>query len=69
MSGNVPCNCPERKKPLAQRNWVVSQRNHNRSAFNGYHYTPSAYSTVTCRGCHGFWRTKAAYVNQLPDQR
>ena len=39
----------------------------NYSAFNGYHRTPSDYSGVSCRGCGKCWRTKAAYVNALPD--
>jgi hypothetical protein len=49
--------------------WVVVQRKHNRSAFNGYRWTPSAYSLVRCTapGCGGVWRTKAAFVDGLPD--
>jgi len=29
--------------------------------------TPSAYSEVTCGTCERRWRTKATYVDQLPD--
>jgi hypothetical protein len=49
--------------------WVVLQRECNYSAFNGYRYTPSDYSTVACHapGCGRAWRTKAAYVGALPD--
>lgn len=49
--------------------WRVMQRWCNHSAFNGYRYTPSAWSAVICTapGCPSFWRTKAAYVNELPD--
>lgn len=51
----------------AKDNWVVLQRKCNYSAFNGYHYTPSAYSTVKCNFCGAVWRTKAAYVGDLLD--
>jgi hypothetical protein len=50
--------------------WVVLQRNGNCSAFNGYHWTPSDYSSVMCAkpgGCGRVWRTNAAYVDRLPD--
>ncbi|MFD0393386.1 hypothetical protein ACFQ3Z_16265 [Streptomyces nogalater] len=49
--------------------WVVVQRNFNRSAFNGYRVTPSAYSLIRCTtvDCRKVWRTKAAFVNALPD--
>jgi hypothetical protein len=47
--------------------WAVLQRNGNRSAFSGYHWTPSDYSAVRCGECGRVWRTKAAYVSQLPD--
>lgn len=47
----------------------MHMRNHNRSAFNGYHPTPSDYSGVVCLapGCRGAWRSKGAYVDTLPD--
>ena len=49
---------------------TVTMYKHNRSAFNGYHPTPSDYSEVTCDrekgGCGWHWRTKAAYVDRLP---
>lgn len=45
--------------------WFVTKYKHNRSAFNGYAYTPSAYSEVQCRGCRHSWRTKASYVEML----
>lgn len=49
--------------------WVVLQRRCNHSAFNGYRRTPSAYSDIACEadGCIARWRTKAAYVDDLPD--
>lgn len=49
--------------------WVVFARNGNHSAFNGYNWTPSAYSAVRCRHCGRRWRTKANYVRHLPDAR
>jgi hypothetical protein len=47
--------------------WRVVQRHGNASAFSGYHWTSSAYSGVRCLACGRFWRTKAAYVETLPD--
>jgi hypothetical protein len=47
--------------------WRVIQRHGNASAFNGYHWTPSDYSSVRCTHCWRVWRTKAAYVEELPD--
>lgn len=58
------------KKPDHRPQWYVVQRNYNQSAFNGYRRTPSDYSLVRCNapGCMGVWRTKATYVDTLPDQ-
>jgi hypothetical protein len=47
--------------------WVVLAREGNRSAFNGYHWTPSAYSAIRCTHCGRVWRTRARYVRYLPD--
>ncbi len=47
--------------------WVVVQRHYNASAFNGYHRTPSAYSALRCLICRRYWRSKAAYVADIPD--
>jgi hypothetical protein len=51
-----------------REHWAVVQRKGNASAFNGYRWQPSDYSQVSCNapGCHRSWRTKAAYVDQLP---
>jgi hypothetical protein len=48
---------------------VTSQPQGNASAFNGYRWQPSDYSQVSCTapGCSNSWRTKAAYVKDLPD--
>jgi hypothetical protein len=61
MSGGRRCRC---ERP----NWEVTQRRCSRSAFNGYRVVPSDYSEVHCRSCGTFWRTKAEYVNDLPDR-
>lgn len=55
------CTCADRTA------WEVWTRNGNYSAFNGYRFTPSAYSQVHCRRCGKVWRTKAKYVDDLPD--
>lgn len=46
---------------------VVVDRLCNYSAFNGYRWTPSDYSCVRCLTCGARWRTRAAYVADLPD--
>jgi hypothetical protein len=50
--------------------WVVAAREVNYSAFNGYQRTPSDYSEIRCTApdCRARWRTKAAYVTELPDE-
>lgn len=65
MSVSFGCKCEERKKPVQDRNWGVIQRYCNHSAFNGWHRTPSDYSTVRCFTCRAIGRTKAAYVSEL----
>lgn len=67
MANGFNCRCGERSKPVAERNWAVTQYRCHHSAFSGYHRTPSEYSTVICLnpGCHGVGRTKAAYVDEL----
>lgn len=62
------CFCEERSKPVDNRKWVVRDRHCNHSAFNGYRYTPSDYSSVVCYGCGATWRTKAAYVDSLRNE-
>lgn len=66
MSGGMACRTPEHR-PF----WRVIQREQNASAFNGYAVTPSAYSSLRCipalGGCGTVWRTKAAYVDEIPD--
>ena len=68
MSGGKACRC-ERSQDRAS--WLVTARRCNFSAFNGYRRTPSAWSEIRCveelGGCGERWRTKAAYVDQLPD--
>lgn len=49
------------------RYWVVTTRNGNRSAFNGYHFTPSNYSQLHCLRCGTYWRSSGRYVKQVPD--
>lgn len=69
MSGGYFCNCGERTLPVRERKWVVYQRRCNHSAFNGYRYTPSDWSSIGCLTCGNTWRTKAAYVDDLRNAR
>lgn len=67
MAQSFNCHCPERKKPVKERAWVVVDRMCNHSAFNGYQYTASDWSLIWCKGCHALGRTKAGYVVDLPN--
>jgi hypothetical protein len=68
MSAHIKCCCGRKRGDHSDL--VVRARKHNRSAFNGYHRTVSEYSLVICtrKGCWGIWRTKADYVDGLPDE-
>ena len=65
MSASFNCKCPERSKPIDERNWVVYQYKWNSGAFVAGNGEPSDYSTVCCLSCNGIGRTKAKYVDQL----
>lgn len=67
MSVSFSCHCEERAKPVRKRHWRVVHREHHFSAFNGYHFTPSQYSLVSCHRCGALGRTKAGFVAQLKD--
>ena len=64
MSGGTACTDKTHRNRQA-----VIQRHGNASAFNGYRWQHSDYSSVICLapGCGEVWRTKAAYVEELPD--
>ncbi len=66
MSASYPCRCPGNRTER-MKNWVVTDRKCNYSAFNGYQRTTSNYSQLHCPKCHGWWRTAADYVDSLPD--
>ena len=42
-----------------REDWVVTMYRGNRSAFSGYHFTPSEYSELRCKACGRRWRTRA----------
>lgn len=67
MSQGVSCKCPEGKRPISERRWVVLQRNSRCSAFDGYRQMFSDYSAVQCHICGTVWRTKADFVLKLPN--
>lgn len=67
MSQGISCKCPEGKKPVHERRWVVLQRNGRCSAFDGYQHMYSDYSAIQCHLCGTVWRTKASFVLHLPD--
>ena len=69
MSARIPCSCGRTRGDHGDLE--VSMRNCNYSAFNGYQYATSDYSQVVCtrNGCHGTYRSKAKYVDTLPDSK
>lgn len=70
MSGGPACNC-EGPRSERMKNWKVVQRHCNHSYFQypggAKHY--SDWSSVQCLKCHRFWRTKAKYIDELPDAK
>jgi len=64
------CHCQERKKPIGDRNWEVWHRHCNYSYFERPQgcWHPSDYSLVYCKTCTALGRTKAKYVDDLPDR-
>ncbi len=67
MSVHIACTCLRKRGDYSDLG--ITMRNCNYSAFNGYRRTHSDYSHVIClrHGCMGSWRTKAQYVDNLPD--
>ncbi len=63
---SLACSCPERKKAISERNWVVTQYQWNSGAFVAGDGEWSQYSTVWCMSCKSVMRTKAKYVEYLP---
>jgi hypothetical protein len=66
MGREFSCNCPERKKPVGDRNWVVTLYKMKRkpNAF-GNLGIDSKYSEVFCMNCFKSGRTKAKFVEKL----
>ena len=74
MSGGIACNCfgegkARRSPSVRKEHWEVIQRNCNHSSFNGNRRASSRYSSVRCKKCGACWRTKAPYVDYLPDMQ
>jgi hypothetical protein len=66
MSGGEACKCDERNNSLLVRRWRVIQYRYNQPAFNGFHFTSSKWSAITCLVCNASWRTKERYADALP---
>lgn len=60
-SKGIACKC-NLKKVEKMKNWVVVTYRGNKSAFNGYKFTPSEFSEIKCNKCGNTWRTKMNYV-------
>lgn len=58
--------CPASCHGRERENVRIVHRNHNHSAFNGYHRTWSEYTGVVCINCGRSWRTKAAWLWRTP---
>lgn len=61
MSAGIPCSDRKGHRSL----WVVQARERD------YYGARSRYSLIRCTApdCCGLWRTKAAYVGELPDMK
>jgi hypothetical protein len=57
MTTNV-CKCEESKKPIDKRRWRVHDR-----------HSIWSKKSVDCARCGAMWRTKARYVDKLPDYK
>lgn len=68
MAASFNCKCPERNKPISERNWTVLVHKWNYSRFVKKGGEPSDYSTVCCNKCSGCGRTKAKFVDDLIKQ-
>ena len=65
MATHFNCKCSERKKPIDQRQWVITEYKHNSSAFvkKGGEY--SDWSQILCLQCGCTGRSKSNYVDSL----
>lgn len=68
MSGGTSCRCkPKKTTEQRLKRWRIVTYQGNHSAFNGYRFASSEYSSITCLDCSACWRTKAKYVEDLKD--
>lgn len=65
MGVGFGCKCPERSKPVGERDWVVTEYKWNSGAFVTAGGEYSDYSEIRCLQCAARGRTKAKYVEQL----
>lgn len=65
MGSPFNCKCEERKKPVDERAWVVTEYKWNSGAFVKDGGEFSDYSCVRCLECGAQGRTKAMYVEDL----
>lgn len=68
MSKEAVCMCQGTLKEK-MKYWKIHTYKGNNSAFNGYKFTPSDYSSISCERCKMYWRTKADYVISLREQQ
>ena len=68
MGRSFSCKCKEREKPISERAWQVWERNWNTSPFEIAGGVYSDYSTIYCKKCGEAGRSKAKYVDSLPDR-
>lgn len=65
FAGGFHCTCPESRKPLKLRAWVViSRAPEHRGLAN---YWSKKYSVVHCRTCWATGKSSAKLVAKLPD--
>ncbi len=63
------CTCLESDKPVAERNWTITQYQFTNFVSNAGHFKrPSNRSEVRCNICNALWRTPSQYVEILKEQ-
>jgi len=65
MAIHFSCKCPERKKPVNERAWVVTQYHWTTGSFSPKGGEWSQYSQVYCLECGATGRSKSKYVEEL----
>jgi len=65
MGVHFNCRCEERRKPVPERDWTVSNYHWNNGAFTPQGGQASNWSTVICNKCGAAGRSQSNYVEEV----